>query len=199
MSDDATNIDDLQAAIEALRAKNSELLSELKQARAKAKGAEIDPAEHAALQHQVEELQGKLENQTKLSAKEIEKLQGQLSEKDGALQSYLIDNGLHEAMLKVGIRPEMTNAVKAMLRSQAKIKADGGSYSALIGDKPLMDAISEWAASDEGKHFIAAPANAGGGAPGGNGTPGIPKGNLGGDRNERVNALRSRFPELANA
>ena len=192
-------LEKLKADIEVLANKNRELLGELRTAKAKAKGSEIDPAEHANLQNTVAELQEKLDKATKNAAKEIETLTKSLTEKDGALQSYLIDNGLSEAMLKVGVRPEFMGAAKAMLKSATTIKADNGQYHALMGDKPLADAVAEWAASDEGKHFVAAPANSGGGAPGSsNGGSRTPKGNLGGDRVQRVDALRARFPELNN-
>lgn len=55
------------------------------------------------------------------------------------------------------------DAAKAMLRGQAAIK-DG---AAVIGDKPLADHVTEWAGTDQGKHFITAPANSGGGGQGG--------------------------------
>lgn len=198
MSDGSNEIEELKAALEALSAKNRELLGEVKAAKAKAKGAEIDPSEHEGLKTQLEELRIQLEKQTKDSAKTIEALNKSLNEKDSSLQNYLVDNGLAEAMVKVGVRPEMMPAVKAMLKTQTKITAADGNYQALIGEKPLADAIAEWASSDEGKHFVAAPANTGGGATGGNGIGGqtAPKGNLGGDKTQRVNAIKNRFPEL---
>ena len=197
MSED--KIAELEAAIEVLSAKNNQLLGEVKVAKAKAKGAEIDPAEYAALQNENETLKSELTKATKDSAKTIEGLQTSLSEKDGALQSYLIDNGLNDAMLKAGIKPEFMSAAKAMLKANTKVTAENGQYSALMGDKPLFDAITEWAASDEGKHFVSAPANSGGGATGGNGnaTSVTPKGNLGGDKGQRVNAIKNMFPDLA--
>lgn len=196
MSED--RIVELEAAIEALTAKNRELLGEVKVAKARAKGAEIDPAEHAALQSEIEALKSDLTKVTKESTKAIEQMQKNLTDKDGALQSYLIDNGLTDALVKAGVRSEFMGAAKAMLRNQAQVKADDGNYSALMGDKPLVDAVSEWAVSDEGKHFIAAPANSGGGATGGNGAgnPTAPKGNLGGDKTQRVNAIKQMFPNL---
>lgn len=198
MSDGMNEIEELKAALEALSAKNRELLGEVKAAKAKAKGAEIDPAEHEGLKTQLEEIRIQFEKQAKDSAKTIEALNKSLNEKDSSLQNYLIDNGLAEAMVKVGVRPEMMGAVKAMLKTQTKITSADGNYQALIGEKPLADAISEWASSDEGKHFVAAPVNTGGGATGGNGNGGVaaPKGNLGGDKTQRVNAIKNRFPEL---
>lgn len=167
-------LEDLQAEVEALKTHNAKLLGELKVAKAKAKGAEIDPEEHAKLQSEVEELRGKLTQVEKTGKSEIDKLTKALSEKDGALQSYLIDGGLSDALAKAGVRPEFMDAAKALLKSQAAIKADGGQYQALIGDKPLTEAIKAWA-GDAGKHFIAAPANSGGGATGGGQTGGNTK------------------------
>jgi hypothetical protein len=191
-------IAELEEAMEAMNAKNAELLREVKIARAKAKGVEIDPNDFMALQTENETLRSQLEKVAKDNAKTIEQLQANLTEKDGALQSYLIDNGLNDAMLKAGIKPEFMAAAKAMLKSQTKLMADNGQYSALMGDKPLIEAIAEWAAGDEGKHFVSAPANSGGGATGGtgNGVPIAPKGNLGGDKTQRTNAIKQMFPDL---
>ena len=55
-----------------------------------------------------------------------------------------------------------------------QVIADGENRGAKVGDKALTDFVSEWAQSDEGKHFVTAPANSGGGAgagKGGNLTP----------------------------
>src|SRR5690606_17422405 len=142
------------------------LLGEVKTLKAKAKGADIDPAEHAALQQKVEELTDELGKVQKASKTEVEKLTRALAEKDGALTQHLIDAGLTDALAKAGVAPHYRNAAKAMFKGQAALKADGGQYQALIGEKPIADAITAWAKTDEGKHFVAAPVNSGGGASG---------------------------------
>lgn len=197
-------LEELQAQVEALResnealaSKNRELLGEVKVAKAKAKGAEIDPEEHARLQQSVDELQSKLDSTTKLTKTEMDKLSNALKEKDGALQQHLIDGGLSDALAKAKIKPELMDAAKALLRGQAAIKAEGGSYQALMGDKPLHDAVTEWASGEQGKHFVLADANSGGGATGGGAAPTQPKGDLGGDKTQRIAALNARYPELA--
>lgn len=196
MSDD---IEELKAAVEALTAKNRELLGEVKMAKAKARGSDINPEDYAALQNELDATKAALDKATKESGKQVDTLNKALAEKDSALQSYLIDNGLNDAMLKAGIRPEVMGVVKARLKAEAKLVSENGQYSALFGDKPLIDGVTAWAASDEGKHFVAAPANTGGGAAGGqtnNSGSVAPKGNLGGDRTQRANAIRNMFPEL---
>lgn len=155
--------EELQSELEAVLAKNRELLGELKSVKAKARGVEIDPEDFARLQTENEELKTSLSKMERTTKTEMDKLSKALSEKDGALQNYLIDGGITEALAKSGVRPEFVSAAKALLKQQASIRAENGSYQAVMGDKPLNDAITEWIASD-GKHFVSAPANAGGGA-----------------------------------
>lgn len=159
--------EELQSEIDALAENNANLVRELKAARKKAAGAEINPEDHANLQAEVEELRGKLTTVEKSGKTEIEKLTKALTEKDGALQGFLIEGGLSDALAKAGVLPALMDGAKAMLKAQAAIKADGGNYQALIGDKPLAEAVKEWASSDVGKHYTAAPQNSGGGATGG--------------------------------
>lgn len=192
-----SQIDELVAANEALAKKNRQLLGEAKAAKARAKGLDIDPEEHAMLQQELETLRESLDKAQKTSAAEMEKLQNALTEKDGAIQNYLIDNGLSDALIKANVRPEMMGAVKAMLRQQTSVKAEGSDYQALMGDRPLIEAVTEWAQSDAGKPFVVAPDNSGGGAAGGAGSAKIaPKGNLSGDKKQRIDAIKARFPDL---
>lgn len=183
------------AATEALSAKNRELLGEIKTLRAKAKGAEIDPTEHAALQTRVEELTHELQQREKSTKAEIEKLSKAVSEKDSALTQYLIDAGLTDALAKAGVAPHYLNATKAMFKAQAALKSDGGKYLALLGEKPIADAIAEWVKTDEGKHFLSAPANSGGGATGGQAGGTKPAGDLAGTREQRIAAIEKLKPQ----
>lgn len=183
------------AATEALSAKNRELLGEVKTLKAKAKGADIDPAEHAALQQKVEELTDELGKVQKTSKTEVEKLTRALAEKDGALTQHLIDAGLTDALAKAGVAPHYLNAAKAMFKGQAALKAENGQYQALIGEKPIAEAIKAWAQTDEGKHFVSAPANTGGGASGGQGGGGNKTGDIGGDKAARLAAIKALAPE----
>jgi hypothetical protein len=113
------------------------------------------------------------------------------------LNTYLIEAGLTDALAKAGVKPEFMDASKALLKAQAVIKSDNGQYQALIGEKPLADAIKEWAVSEAGKHFVAAPANSGGGSQGGGGNGGNQnKGKIDGTAAERAAYFASKFPEL---
>jgi len=157
------------AATDALSAKNRELLGEVKALKAKAKGADIDPAEHAALQAQVEELTEKLTKTEKTGKTEIDKLTKTLAEKDGALHKHLIDAGLTDALVKAGVQAPLMDAVKALHQGKASIEIADGNYIAKIDGKPLSEFVTAWAQSDQGKHFVSAPQNSGGGSQGGGG------------------------------
>ena len=159
----------IEAATGGLVKKNQELLTELKEAR---KGRAIDPAELDKLQTKIDALEADLgtAHKTKKEQEKALKLaQDALASESGFTQKLLLDNGLTEALVKAGVATPMLPAVKAMLGSQAKVIVDGDARRAVIGDKDLTEFVSAWATTDEGKHFIAAPANGGGGASGGAG------------------------------
>lgn len=154
-------------ATEGLKAKNAELLGKLKKA---TKDAAIDPAEYQTLQTELDATQAKLaelQKQAKAAVKEAENSKKALEAESSFVNKLLIDNGLNDALIKAGVKPEMSKAVKALLAGQVVLKSEGDKRDAMIGDKPLIDAVDEWAKSDEGKFFVSAPANQGGGANGG--------------------------------
>ena len=167
----------LKAAVEAaiteatsgLIAKRDELLAKLKKA---TKDAQIDPAEHQSLMAEKEEVDRKLSEALKTlktAQAQADQVKKDFEKETGLVSRLLIDNGLTEAIIKAGVKPEMTKAVKALLASQVSLKAEGDNKVAVVGDKPLSDFVTEWSKTDEGKHFIAAPVNKGGGAGGGGG------------------------------
>jgi hypothetical protein len=159
-------LDEILDSVNAVTESNKGLKADLAKAKAKAKGADIDPDEYANLQTQVSELTEKLGKSEKAYKSDTEKLTKSLTEKDGALTKYLLDANLTDTLAKARVKPELMDAAKALLKMQATIKADNGEYSALIGDKPIADFVKEWTSSDAGKHFVAADNNNGGGANG---------------------------------
>ena len=62
---------------------------------------------------------------------------------------------------------DFLDALTTKFSISAAVVADGDTRKAMIGDKAVADAIKEWAGSDAGKKFVAAPNNSGGGATGG--------------------------------
>ena len=188
----------IEEAVSGLSAKNKELLAEVKEAR---KGRTIDPKEIEDRDSEIESLKGQLGEATKavkLATTEHEKAKKALEGAEGFTQKLLVDNGLTDALTKAGVtNPVHLKAAKSMLAGQVAIVADGDNRTAKMGDKDLLAAVGEWAKGDEGKFFVQATQNNGGGA-GGSGGGAKQTGNLGGTREDRVNALAAKFPELSN-
>jgi hypothetical protein len=162
----------VDAATGGLKTKNQELLDKNKKLM---KGQEIDPQTIVDLEAQVDKLQAELvtsQKSAKETGKSLETLQTQLKAETGFTQKLLIDNGLTDELVKNGVAPQFLAATKAMFSSQAQIVAEGDTRVAKIGEKSVSDFVKEWAASDDGKHFVKAPENSGGGSQGsGNGPP----------------------------
>lgn len=169
---------DLDAAIaeakEAQDAKNRELLAEVKALKADLrKTQEIKPEDFAALEGELEATRAKLAEATK-QAKDATKLaedaKKQLEGESAFTRKLLVENGLRAELAAAGVtNPVHQKAAIAMHAAMVEIGIDGENRVAKVGDKALADFVKEWAASDEGKHFVAAPINQGGGAPGGKG------------------------------
>lgn len=168
-------VEKLESSNEALAAKNKELLGEVKIAKAKAKGADIDPTEHAQLQSRVEELEGLLKTSETKSKGEIDKLSKRASEAESSFTKYLTESELTSSVAKAGLDERYIDAVKALHRGGLTVKAENGAHAVLMGDKPIGEALAQWAASDAGAPFRRAAQNAGGGAAGGSKTAGAKK------------------------
>jgi len=162
----------VEKATAPLLAKRDELLGELKQLR---KGKQFNPEDVEKLESQIDALKsqlGEAQKIVKTATKEAEGAKKALQDSEGFTQRLLVDNGLNDALAKAGVtNPVHQKAVKAMLAGQVQIVADGDTRVAKVGDKALSEYVSEWASGDEGKYFVAAPANNGGGASGGGTKP----------------------------
>lgn len=171
----------IKAAVEeansALEAKRDELMEKLQKAKQELRAkSEINPAELEAIEKENEALKAKvaeLDKTAKNATTAAEKATKALEAEQGATRRLLVENGLREALVAAGV----TNAVHqkaamAMLASGVEIVTEGDARVAKVGDKALADFAKEWAGSEEGKFFVAAPANTGGGATGGGGSGG---------------------------
>ena len=161
----------IDAATEKLAAHNKSLLADLK--RNERNGKSVDPAEVERLESRIEALETEktqLSKQVKDLTKTAETATQALDAESKANRKLLVENGLAAELAKAGVtNPTHLKAAQAMLKDGVQIVADGDVRVAKIGDKALSDFVKEWAAGDEGKHFVQAPANNGGGATGGSG------------------------------
>jgi hypothetical protein len=163
----------IDEATSGLKAKNDQLLAEKKKLQ---KDHAIDPAEVERLESALDTAKAELSRMTKehkAAIKSAEVATKALEAEQSAVQKLVVDNGLTDALTKAGVtNPTHLKAAKALLGNDIKLEIEGDQRVAKMGSKPLLDAIKEWAAGDEGKHFVAAQANSGGGAAGGGGKGG---------------------------
>lgn len=159
------------SATAGLISKRDELLAEVKSL--KGTKTQLSEAEQklAAIEEEKLRKAGEWEKleadlRAKATAKEAE-YQAQLEAKQKNLESLLIDNGLKEQLIKANVKKEFIPAVEALLRGKVSLADLDGTLSAVVDGKRLNDFIGEWAKSDEGKAFVLAPENSGGGASGG--------------------------------
>lgn len=163
-----------EAAVAGLRNKNKDLLTKLAKAKA-GEGGEDQTAEVERLETALSEANAKLkaaEKDAKTSAKAIADL---TTERDGLntnLTSLLVDQGLTSALTEAKVDNKFLPAVKAMLSPKVALKAEGDERKAFVGDKSLGDFVKEWSQGDEGKAFISAANNSGGGVGGSQGGSG---------------------------
>ena len=183
----------VDAEVKGLKAKNGELIDQIKKLR---KQTEIDPADLAAVEEERDALKQQLAEANKAVKKatgDLEAANKRAEQAEGSMTSLLVDNGLSEALAKAGVtNPVHMKAAKALLAGQVAVADDNGTKVVKAGDKPLADYITEWAQGDEGKHFVSVPDTTGGGSQGGRGGSNS-TGDMGGSRDERKAAIASRF------
>lgn len=154
-------LEEFSASIKALETKNKELLSEKQKAKQEAdearEAAEEAAAEKAREAKDVEAIEKRLNEK---HAKELKKFQEQLAERDNQLSTLLIDNTIKDHLAKHNVAPQFHKAVTAMLKAEAKLEAG----EAMVNGVALSEHVSSYFSSDEGRAFVAAPANSGAGA-----------------------------------
>jgi hypothetical protein len=180
MADDTYTKADLDKAIkeaveEATKGLKDNLtaaLDEAKEAKRKLRAAsEIKPEDLTAAEERADKAEAALKDAQK-AAKDAttakERAEKALEAETGFTQRLLIQDGLKSALIANGVKDEdFIDSLTAKFAGTASVVVEGDARKAMLGDKPLADAIKEWAGSDAGKKFVAAPANSGGGAPGG--------------------------------
>lgn len=163
---------DADARIEAMDKKVQEALDEAKEAkRALRAASEIKPEDLSAAEDRADKAEAKakeLEKQLGTVTKERDTAVKALETESGFTSKLLIQDGIKSALIAAGVKDEdFLDALTTKFSAGAAVVAEGDVRKAMIGDKAVADAIKEWAGSDAGKKFVAAPNNSGGGAPGG--------------------------------
>lgn len=155
-----------ETAVEGLKTKNAELLGKLKKAR-EGKG---DPENVEKLESQIEQANADL----KLAQKALRKAEGErdtfkasAETEANAAKNLVISGSLLSELSAVGVKKEFLPAVQKLLADKVEQTIDGDKRTATVAGKPLSEFVKSWSQSDEGKHYVTAPANGGANAPGG--------------------------------
>jgi len=158
----------VQESVDRLEKKNEELIGENRKLK---RGAEIKPEDLQAAEDRADKAEAALKDAQKLAKDATgakEKLEKALKDEQGVTQKLLVENGLKDALTANGVTHSVhQKAAAALLSGQVQIIAEGDTRVAKVGDKNLSDFVKEWAGGDEGKHFVSAPTNSGGGSQGG--------------------------------
>jgi hypothetical protein len=85
----------------------------------------------------------------------------QLGERDGYIDRTLVDGGLKDALLDVGVAPELLDGALAVLRGNVKVqRSDTGDRKAIVqtdlGEVGVSDFVKEWAGG-KGKPYLGKP------------------------------------------
>ena len=126
----------------------------------------------------------------------------QIGERDGYIDRTLIDGGLKDALLDIGVNPDLLDGALASLRGSVKVqRSDTGDRKAIVdtdlGEVAVADFVREWSQT-KGKAYLGKPTgpDASGNNRGGRGGK-MPAGDFGGSKEDRQKAIASKFPELA--
>jgi len=162
----------LKESIAKLETKNDELIGENRKLK---RGAEIKPEDLAAAEDRADKAERALvdsEKAVKALTTERDKAVKALEGEQGAARSYALEAEIASAIASGNVVPALVPAFKALVTQGAKADVVDGKYQVTIGDKPAAEHIKALLASDEGKHFVAAPNNTGGGSGGSGGAQG---------------------------
>ena len=168
---------DLEKRLEALEAKNAELLGEVKAERQKRRDAEAARAEAdeaarakaeeaAAASGDVDALRKQLEAK---HSKELEKLTKERDDAHGQLHKLVIEGGIDAALDAAGMAPAYKRMLRRDFAAEHQIEIRDGQ--AFAGGEPLAEAVKKWTATDEVAGLKAAGQGSGSGAPGGGKQP----------------------------
>ena len=172
----------VETATKGLKEKNDELLSEKKKLGEQVKELEtkfegIDPVEFKALKDGTEKnLKDAKELRARWDAENKPVIEKLTKERDQALSSHRadrIERDVTDALVAANISKDLIGAAKDHILARRKVEV--GEGGATIDGKPAKEFAQAWVAAD-GKAFVAALDNSGGGAGGGAGSGGAGSG-----------------------
>jgi len=80
------------------------------------------------------------------------------------LTKVVSESALNNALQECNVAPEMVKPVRAMFGQQVKVEFEGDEPVVTLDGLPVSEKVKAWAATEEGKHFVRAADNSGGGS-----------------------------------
>ena len=139
-----------EADIAGLKSKNSDLISKNKKL--------ADAADE--LETATAEASGNIESLKSQHQKMLDKIAAERDEAMSARNTLLVDNVIQSDLAKHNV----ASPFRSILQDAWKTKAKVENNEAMIDGQPISDFIAGFVSSDEGKHYVSAPKNSGGGA-----------------------------------
>jgi hypothetical protein len=133
---------------------------------------------------------------------ELAQRDGTIVKLSSSIENGAIDTALRNHLLEVGVEPDLLDGALAVVKPLAKAqKAEDGNVTGVVidtdlGEVEVADFAKEWAAG-KGKPYIGKAQGPGGQGHERPGNRNTPKGDFGGDKGARTQAIASKFPELA--
>ncbi len=114
-----------------------------------------------------ERLKEQKDRLTKQFDTEKEKLIGERDKWKNGFEKEALEKTLSDSIAELNIAKPFIPAVKAMFKGRINIAHEGEELVSTIDSMPVKDAMKAWADSEDGKHYVSADKNSGGGALGG--------------------------------
>lgn len=144
---------------ERLRRHAAKVLAEKKKLKAKKKSVDEDDEDEAET---VETNDGDADAVARVRREyeaRIAAMEKKLSDDRAKRERVAIDASLKDALGKAKVLPHFMPAVEAMMKARKVVVKDDAVE---IDGQEVSAFVASWAASDDGKHYVAAPANGGG-------------------------------------
>lgn len=171
----------ISEATTSLSTANEGLKGDLTKLKKKVKEKEdIDVDEFNRLKAENEQLRNKHDDDDNEVIKSLKVANKQLSDKNENLEDRLntletdskasiMDGAIAKALVNSRVKDSMMRSAEKIIRADVAVVVKDGKRVAVVGEKTVEEYVKEWAQTEEGKNFIKADVNNGGGGGDGSG------------------------------
>lgn len=157
--------DQFKAKVEELTTKLAEIPEDFDAEQWVTLKASADPDKKKAVDEQVQSMrkiyEDKIANITKSFEDKIAAKDAEIGERDGYIDNTVVVGGLKDALLEVGVNPDLLDGALSSLRGSVKVhRSDDGNRKAIVetdlGEIDVPAFVKDWAGS-KGKAYLAKP------------------------------------------